>query len=184
MGILTLIFIAVSLAMDAFTVSIAKGISLKRATSNQAAKVALFFGGFQALMPFIGWACGQSFAKYIQAFTPWIALILLGAIGGKMLYEAFSHDEDKGSQQDSLSIKSLTLLAVATSIDALVVGVMFAFFNVNIVLAITIIGLITFVISYAGVLMGNKIGRYLNNYAEIIGGIILILIGLSIFLNR
>lgn len=184
MGILTLIFIAISLAMDAFTVSIAKGMSLKRSNSCQAAKVAVFFGGFQALMPLIGWICGQSFAKYIQTFTPWIALILLGAIGGKMLYEAFSHDGEEEENQGSLSVKSLTILAIATSIDALVVGVTFAFFDVNIVLAITIIGIITFIVSYIGVLLGKKIGKYLNNYAEIVGGIILILIGLSIFLNR
>ena len=101
-----------------------------------------------------------------------------------MLYEAFSHDGEEEENQDSLSVKSLTILAIATSIDALVVGVTFAFFDVNIVLAITIIGIITFIVSYIGVLLGKKIGKYLNNYAEIVGGIILILIGLSIFLNR
>ncbi len=101
-----------------------------------------------------------------------------------MLYEAFSHDGEEEENQGSLSVKSLTILAIATSIDALVVGVTFAFFDVNIVLAITIIGIITFIVSYIGVLLGKKIGKYLNNYAEIVGGIILILIGLSIFLNR
>ena len=100
MGLITLVFVAISLAMDAFTVAIAKGISLKEAKPHQAAKVALFFGGFQALMPFIGWACGQSFEKYIHAFTPWIALILLCAIGGKMLYESFQDDEDEFEEEE------------------------------------------------------------------------------------
>lgn len=184
MGLITLVFVAISLAMDAFTVAIAKGISLKEAKLHQAAKVALFFGGFQALMPFIGWACGQSFEKYIHAFTPWIALILLCAIGGKMLYESFQDDEDEFEEGNPLSTKSLMILAIATSIDALAVGVTFAFLNVNILWAITLIGGITFVISYAGVVLGNKVGKYLKNYAEIVGGIILIIIGLSIFLQN
>lgn len=180
MGLITLIFVAISLAMDAFTVAIAKGISLKEDKPHQAVKVALFFGGFQALMPFIGWFCGQSFEKYINAFTPWIALILLCTIGGKMLYESFQEDEVE-DEDEPLSTKSLTMLAIATSIDALAVGVTFAFFNVNILWAIALIGGITFVISYAGVILGNKVGQYLKNYAEIVGGIILIIIGLSIF---
>ncbi|MDE5977791.1 MAG: manganese efflux pump MntP family protein [Turicibacter sp.] len=184
MGIGILIFVAISLAMDAFTVAIAKGISLKEAKPQQAAKVALFFGGFQALMPFIGWACGQSFAKYVKAFTPWIALILLGAIGGKMLYESFQKDENDGEEDNPLNTKSLILLAVATSIDALAVGVAFAFFSVNILQAIALIGGITIIMCYAGVVLGNKVGKYLKNYAEIVGGIILILIGISIFLQH
>ncbi len=184
MGLITLIFIAISLAMDAFTVSIAKGISLKEVKSKQAVKVALFFGGFQALMPFIGWFCGQSFEKYINAFSHWIALILLCAIGGKMLYESFQDDEDEEDEVDPLNTKSLTILAIATSIDALAVGVTFAFLDVNILWAITLIGGITFVISYFGVILGNKVGKYLKNYAEIVGGIILIIIGISIFLQN
>ena len=116
MGLITLIFTAISLAMDAFTVAIAKGISLKEAKPHQAIKVALFFGGFQALMPFIGWALGQSFEKYISAFTPWIALILLCAIGGKMLYESFQDDtEEVEDSTDPLSTKSLTILAVISA---------------------------------------------------------------------
>lgn len=184
MRLITLIFTAISLAMDAFTVAIAKGISLKEAKPHQAMKVAFFFGGFQALMPFIGWTLGQSFEKYISAFTPWIALILLCSIGGKMLYESFQDDtEEVEDNADPLSTKSLTILAIATSIDALAVGVTFAFLKVNIVLAITLIGLITFIISYLGVVLGNKVGKYLKNYAEIVGGIILIIIGISIFLQ-
>lgn len=184
MGLITLIFIAISLAMDAFTVAIAKGISLKEAKPHQAAKVALFFGGFQALMPSIGWLCGQSFEKYISTSTPWIALILLCSIGGKMLYESFQDDDEDQEEVDPLSTKSLTILAIATSIDALAVGVTFAFLNVNILWAIALIGGITFVISYGGVILGNKIGGYLKNYAEIVGGIILIIIGISIFLEH
>lgn len=183
MGLITLVFTAISLAMDAFTVAIAKGISLKEAKPHQAMKVAFFFGGFQALMPFLGWVLGQSFEKYINAFTPWIALILLCAIGGKMLYESFQDDEEVEDNVDPLSTKSLTILAIATSIDALAVGITFAFLKVNIVLAITLIGVITFIISYIGVILGNKVGKYLKNYAEIVGGIILIIIGISIFLQ-
>ena len=184
MGLITLVFVAISLAMDAFTVAIAKGISLKEAKPHQAAKVALFFGGFQALMPLLGWLFGLSFEKYITAFDHWIALILLCAIGGKMLYESFQDDEDEFEEGNPLSTKSLMILAIATSIDALAVGVTFAFLNVNILWAITLIGGITFVISYAGVVLGNKVGKYLKNYAEIVGGIILIIIGLSIFLQN
>lgn len=183
MGHITLIFVAISLAMDAFTVSIAKGISLKAVKSKQAAKVALFFGGFQALMPFIGWFCGQSFEKYITAFSHWIALILLCGIGGKMLYESFQDDEDE-EDHDPLNTKSLMILAIATSIDALAVGVTFAFLKVNIFLAIALIGIITFIISYFGVILGNKVGKYFKNYAEIVGGIVLIIIGISIFLQH
>lgn len=183
MGHITLIFVAISLAMDAFTVSVAKGISLKEVKSKQAAKVALFFGGFQALMPFIGWFCGQSFEKYINEFSHWIALILLCSIGGKMLYESFQDDEDE-KDEDPLNIKSLIILAVATSIDALAVGVTFAFLKVNIFLAIALIGIITFIISYLGVILGNKVGKYFKNYAEIVGGIVLIIIGISIFLQH
>ena len=180
MGLITLVFVAISLAMDAFTVAIAKGISLKEAKPHQAAKVALFFGGFQALMPFIGWACGQSFEKYIHAFTPWIALILLCAIGGKMLYESFQDDEDEFEEGNPLSTKSLMILAIATSIDALAVGVTFAFLNIDIIPICVSIGVITFLVCFIGVLIGKKIGSVFKNYAQIIGGIILILIGLNI----
>lgn len=185
MGLIKLIFIAIGLAMDAFTVAIAKGISLKKATEAQAAKVALFFGGFQALMPFLGWLFGLSFEKYIKAFDHWIALILLGAIGGKMLYESFKEDDNEEKEDnDPLNSKSLIILAIATSIDALAVGVTMAFLDVNIVLAVILIGVITFIISFSGVIIGNKVGEYLKNYAEIVGGIILILIGISIFLEH
>ena len=185
MGFITLIFVAISLAMDAFTVSIAKGISLKEVKPKQAAKVALFFGGFQALMPFLGWLFGLSFEKYIKVFDHWIALILLGAIGGKMLYESFKEDDNEEKEDnDPLNSKSLIILAIATSIDALAVGVTMAFLDVNIVLAVILIGVITFIISFSGVIIGNKVGEYLKNYAEIVGGIILILIGISIFLEH
>lgn len=184
MSIIALVFVAIGLAMDAFTVSIAKGISLKKATVPQAAKVALFFGGFQALMPLLGWLFGLSFEKYITAFDHWIALILLTLIGGKMLYESFKGDDEEETDVDPLNVRSLLVLAIATSIDALAVGVTFAFLNVNILTSIALIGIITFVISFAGVIIGNKVGEYLKNYAEIVGGIILILIGVSIFLEH
>lgn len=184
MSLIALVFVAIGLAMDAFTVAIAKGISLKKATFTQAAKVALFFGGFQALMPFIGWLFGSSFERYIKAFDHWIALILLCAIGGKMLYESFKGDDEEEEDVDPLNARSLMILAIATSIDALAVGVTFAFLDVAIGSSVLLIGIITFIISFAGVIIGNKVGKYLKNYAEIAGGVILILIGISIFLEH
>lgn len=184
MSLIALVFVAIGLAMDAFTVAIAKGISLKKASFSQATKVALFFGGFQALMPFIGWLFGSSFEQYIKAFDHWIALILLIAIGGKMLYESFREDDVEEEDVDPLNVRSLMILAIATSIDALAVGVTFAFLNVDIVSSVLLIGIITFFISFSGVLIGNKVGEYLKNYAEIVGGVILILIGISIFLEH
>lgn len=184
MSLIALVFVAIGLAMDAFTVAIAKGISLKKASFSQATKVALFFGGFQALMPFIGWLFGSSFEQYIKAFDHWIALILLIAIGGKMLYESFREDDVEEEDVAPLNVRSLMILAIATSIDALAVGVTFAFLDVTIGSAILLIGIITFCISFAGVIIGNKVGEYLKNYAEIVGGVILILIGISIFLEH
>ena len=184
MSFIALVFVAVGLAMDAFTVSIAKGISLKKATMPQATKVALFFGGFQALMPLLGWLFGLSFEQYIKAFDHWIALILLTLIGGKMLYESFKGEDEEEDEVDPLNTRSLVVLAIATSIDALAVGVTFAFLDVNIIPSIALIGIITFFITFAGVIIGNKVGEYLKNYAEIVGGIILILIGISIFLEH
>ena len=185
MSIIALVFVAIGLAMDAFTVSIAKGISLRKATVPQAAKVALFFGGFQALMPLLGWLFGLSFEKYITAFDHWIALILLTLIGGKMLYESFKgEDEEDSVEVDPLNARSLLVLAIATSIDAFAIGMTFAFLEVAIYQALLIIGIITFLLC----LFALQIGRYLNNKfqnkALIFGGIVLILIAFKTLLEH
>ncbi|HAX73217.1 MAG TPA: manganese efflux pump MntP [Firmicutes bacterium] len=184
MSLIAIIFVAFGLAMDAFTVSIAKGISLKKVNSMAALKVALFFGGFQALMPLIGYALGVGFEKYVTAIDHWIALILLCVLGGKMVLNTFKGDEEVVEEVDPLKNSSLTVLAIATSIDALAVGISFAFLNVNILTAILFIGIITFAICYGGVLLGKSVGPFLKNYSELVGGIILILIGISIFLEH
>lgn len=199
MNIITIVLTAFALAMDAFAVSVTKGMALKNLTKSIAIKIALFFGVFQAAMPLIGWMLGISFQGYIKAIDHWIALILLSILGGKMIYEfyesrkeaATEKEEDEievsttlegeGNNKVELSNKELTTLAIATSIDALAVGISFAFLNVNIVSSSLIIGLITFIVCFIGVIAGKKIGGIFKDYAELIGGIILILIGINIF---
>lgn len=193
MGIIELSLMGVGLAMDAFAVSICKGLSMKKINHFHAFMIALFFGGFQALMPLIGWAAGRSFASYIEKIDHWIAFLLLLIIGGKMLVEAVrgeqENSDDKNqdavtSDGDKLDYKELLLLAIATSIDALAVGISFAFLGVNIWLAITIIGVITFITSYVAVIIGNIFGNRFEKGAQITGGVILILIGVKILLEH
>ena len=188
MGIVELLLTGVGLAMDAFAVSICKGLSMKKIKYGHAVVIALFFGGFQALMPFLGWALGTQFKDYIVSIDHWIAFVLLGIIGGKMLKEAFEEDKKEASeetkQDGKLDLKELFLLAIATSIDALAVGVTLAFLNVNIYLAITIIGVVTFLLAFAGVVIGNIFGSKYEKGAQIAGGVILILIGLKILLEH
>ena len=199
MNITTIVLTAFALAMDAFAVSVTKGMTLKNLTKAIAIKIALFFGVFQADMPLIGWLLGISFQGYIKAIDHWIALILLSILGGKMIYEFYesrkegtSENEDTESEVSTtlegeennkyeISNKELTTLAIATSIDALAVGISFAFLNVNIVSSSLIIGIITFIVCFIGVIAGKKIGAIFKDYAELIGGIILILIGINIF---
>lgn len=184
---LELLLIGVGLAMDAFAVSVCKGLAMKKASFKNAAVIGLFFGGFQALMPFIGWLLGTRFEKYIVSFDHWIAFVLLGFIGGKMIAEAVKPDEDEETEEKSgftLDIKELLVLAVATSIDALAVGITFAFLNYPIGEAVSIIGVTTFVISFAGVYIGNLFGAKYKNKAELAGGIILVLIGVKILLEH
>jgi len=181
MSTLTIVLIAFGLSMDAFAVSVTNGIMLKQVKLREPLKVGFFFGAFQAIMPLIGWLVGIKFQKYITSFDHWIAFLLLSFIGGKMLYESIkSGDKNEGEEDFSLENKTLLLLAIATSIDALVVGVSFAFLNVSIYESIFIIGIITFIICFIGVLIGKKCGALLKNNAEIIGGIVLIIIGLKI----
>lgn len=188
MGVLELGLTGVGLAMDAFAVSICKGLGMKKINHLHAFIIAAFFGIFQAVMPLIGWAAGRSFASYIENIDHWIAFALLVLIGGKMLVETFRGEEPPcpscQETQEHLDYKELFLLAVATSIDALAVGVSLAFLGVNIWSAIAIIGIVTFVISYAGVVIGHVFGSRFEKGAQISGGIILILIGSKILLEH
>ena len=182
MSLLELVLLSIGLAMDAFAVSICKGLALRNAKWKHAAVVGLWFGGFQALMPLIGYLLGSRFAEAITAFDHWIAFGLLLLIGAGMIRESFSKEEEKTG--DSLAFRTMLLLAVATSIDALAVGVTFAFLSVRIIPAICMIGCITFVLSALGVRLGAVFGMKYKSRAEIAGGIILILIGIKILLEH
>lgn len=182
MSFLELLTIGVGLAMDAFAVSICKGLSMKKLTVAKAGIVGLYFGVFQALMPLIGYFLGVGFKDSITAIDHWIAFVLLGLIGGNMIKEALGDEEE--CCDDDLSFKTMLMLAIATSIDALAVGVTFAFLNVNISLAASIIGITTFVISVCGVKIGNIFGLKYKSKAEVVGGVILILMGIKILLEH
>ncbi len=186
--IITLFLLGVGLAMDAFAVAICMGLSMKKVKTKNAIIVGLFFGGFQALMPFLGWLLGSQFEQYIVSVDHWIAFGLLGIIGGKMLYEAIKGEEecdhDHSIKEEILDIKELFILAIATSIDALAVGITFAFLKYPVGLSVTIIGITTFVISVAGVYIGNFFGEKFKKKAEIAGGIILVGIGVKILLEH
>ncbi len=191
MGFISIFMTGIGLSMDAFAVSLAKGICLKEDEFKNSFKVALFFGGFQALMPLLGWWFGRYFESYIKSFDHWIAFILLALIGVKMLIEAIKElrsikDSEVATEceRDEFSYKKLTILAIATSIDALAVGVSFAFLNVSIIPSVTIIGITTFLLSFFAVFLGKKLGEYMQSYAEIIGGIILIFIGAKILFEH
>lgn len=179
MGITELIILAVGLSMDAFAVSICKGLSVDKLEVKHMCLAGIWFGGFQALMPLIGFLLGSTFASYVQKFDHWIALILLAFIGFNMVRESFGDDDD--SVEDSFSVKTMFLMAVATSIDALAVGVTFAFLKVNVIFAVITIGIITFLFSAAGIKIGNVFGLRFKSKAELAGGMILILLGIKIF---
>ena len=180
MGIFELFVLAVGLSMDAFAVSVCKGLSLGKISRKHMYIAGAWFGGFQALMPLIGYYLGRFFADAITEYDHWIAFILLIIIGGKMVKESF----DKEEQMDgSMSARSMLLLAVATSIDALAVGVTFAFLKVSIIPAVSFIGVVTFVCSAVGVKIGSIFGTKYRSRAELCGGIILILIGAKILLE-
>lgn len=185
MGFFELFLIAVGLSMDAFAVSICKGLKMQRFNVRHAGVIALAFGGFQAMMPVIGWFLGKQFESYITGIDHWIAFALLAVIGGKMAVESFKKEEEDSSKgNEKLDVKELLVLAVATSIDALAVGITFAFLQVSIVPAVSLIGVITFVLSAVGVFIGHKFGAKFKSKAELAGGIILILIGLKILLEH
>ncbi len=181
MSLADLFILAVGLSMDAFAVSICKGLAMPRASLGKAALVGLWFGGFQALMPLLGYLLGSRFSHYISSVDHWIAFILLGLIGVNMIREAFSEEE---AADASLNAREMFMLAVATSIDALAVGVTFAFLNVRILPAVSFIGVTTFVLSAAGVAAGHVLGGRFEKRAQIAGGVILILIGCRILLSH
>lgn len=182
-----LLLMGIGLAMDAFAVSICKGLAMRKVNKNQAIVIGLFFGGFQAMMPFLGWVLGIQFESYITSIDHWIAFLLLGFIGGKMIVEAVKPEDEniEIDQMDApLDLKELLILAVATSIDALAVGITFAFLDYPIVEAISIIGVVTFFISIGGVYVGNFFGNKYKSKAELAGGAILVLLGLRILLSH
>ena len=183
MGVAELFLIGVGLSMDAFAVSVCKGLTMPKTRWKQAAVTALFFGGFQALMPSLGWALGSQFAGQIQSIDHWVAFILLGLIGVNMIREALGPEEAACAAGD-LDLRQLFLMAVATSIDALAVGVTFAFLEVLIVPAASIIGVTTFCLSLVGVAVGNFFGARYKRRAELSGGVILILLGVKILLEH
>ena len=182
MGFVDILLIGVALSMDAFAVSICKGLSVKRVEPKHLLTVGVYFGGFQALMPLIGFLLGFKFEKFIVSVDHWIAFALLAVIGGNMIREALSGEEEE--HDASFSFKTMLPLAVATSIDALAVGISFAFLGVDILSAAIIIGITTFVLSGVGVYVGNIFGAKYKSKAEIVGGVVLILIGLKILLEH
>ena len=182
-----LFLLGIGLAMDAFAVSVCKGLGMRRLNKKQTLIIGLYFGGFQALMPLIGWLLGSQFQKYITSINHWIAFILLSFIGGKMMIEAireWNEEETVDVMDAPLDHKNMLVLAVATSIDALAVGITFAFLDTPIIEAITIIGITTMVISIIGVVGGNFFGSRYKSKAEFIGGLILVLLGLKILLEH
>lgn len=183
MSLITMFLIAVGLAMDAFAVSVANGVSMKTLRVHHAFIIAFFFGAFQALMPVVGWLAGLSVADLIKRYDHWIAFVLLSSIGGKMIYESFQIRE---AEEDpcALNIPTLLVLSVATSIDAFAVGLSFAFLKTTILEPVVIIGVVTFALSFLGVVIGEKIGHLFESKIEVLGGIILIAIGGKILLEH
>ncbi|HEY3419140.1 MAG TPA: manganese efflux pump MntP family protein [Methanomassiliicoccales archaeon] len=181
MDILTMTLIAIGLAMDAFAVSIAKGMTVKKDRRRTALLLASLFGGFQALMPFLGWLAGLGLRDIIMGIDHWIAFALLGFIGAKMIYESTKAEEGDG---DAVTLTLALTLAVATSIDALMVGLSFALLETSILVPILIIGAVTFVLSLIGFVFGSGLGKLFSKKIEIVGGLILILIGIQILVEH
>ncbi len=183
MSILEILLLGIGLSMDAFAVSICKGLSTKKLQIKHYLIIGAWFGGFQALMPTIGYFLGSTFEQYITAFDHWVAFVLLAAIGASMIKESFSKEESETNS--SFAFKTMLLMALATSIDALAVGITFALLpDINVPLAVCLIGVTTFVCSAAGLKVGNLFGLRYKAKAELAGGIILILIGLKILLEH
>jgi putative Mn2+ efflux pump MntP len=183
MDLMAILLIAVGLAMDAFAVSVAHGLTSRESKSNGALKMALSFGSFQALMPVLGWTAGISVSFFISGFDHWVAFGLLSFVGGKMIYDAIAEDPSERKPKP-LTAYVLLILSVATSIDALAVGLSFAFLQISIIAPIIAIGSVTFLLSFLGVTFGSRLGHLFENKIEILGGIILISIGMRILLEH
>lgn len=183
MNLFDLIVTAIALSMDAFAVSISKGLSVQTLRPKHSLIVGAYFGGFQALMPFLGWLLASSFAEYIRRFDHWIAFVLLALIGANMIREALSKKEEE-KMDASFGVKTLLPLAIATSIDALATGVTFAMTETNIWLAIAVVGTTTFVFSAVGLRIGHLFGRKYQAKAELLGGVILVLMGIKILIEH
>ena len=186
MTFIEILLIGIGLSMDAFAVALSKGLSMRKLNMKAGILIAVFFGFFQAFMPFIGWLVCRNFEKYITSVDHWIVFVLLGFIGIKMIVDAIKEfkKEKKEEKDGQIRIGELFLLAIATSIDALAVGISFAFLNINIWSSITIIGITTLILSFIGVLIGCKFGARFQTKAQIAGGIILILVGVKILLEH
>ena len=186
MTFIEILLIGVGLSMDAFAVALSKGLSMRKLNMKAGILIAVFFGFFQAFMPFVGWLVCRNFEKYITRVDHWIVFVLLGFIGIKMIVDAIKEfkKEEKEEKDGQIRIGELFLLAIATSIDALAVGISFAFLNINIWSSITIIGITTLILSFIGVLIGCKFGARFQTKAQIAGGIILILVGVKILLEH
>jgi putative Mn2+ efflux pump MntP len=183
MGLLEILLIAVGLSMDAFAVSVTLGLSVRKPKISEVFIPGIYFGFFQALMPFIGYVAGTMFASKIQSLDHWIAFGLLGIIGAKMIKDSYSKDEEKLNQNPFMFLK-MFLLAIATSVDALAVGITFAFFEINIFKTVILIGLTTFLISIGGMKIGNIFGSKFKSKAEFLGGSILVLLGIKILIEH
>ena len=182
MNIIEILLIGIGLAMDAFAVAVCKGLSIKKLNLNKMLTVGLYFGFFQGLMPIIGYFLGTSFGNVITKLDHWISFILLILIGGNMINESFEKTSE--TSNDKVNFKTMIPLAIATSIDALAIGITFAFLRVNIVFSTLIIGITTFVLSVIGIKLGNRFGNKYEKKAQFIGGLILIIIGLKILLEH
>lgn len=182
MTLAEIMIIAIGVAMDAFAVSIAKGLSVRKIEWQYPLKAGLWFGGFQALMPLLGYLLGVSFAERVAEIDHWIAFVLLGVIGVNMIRDSLSEDEENHTAD--FSAKTMLILAVATSIDALAVGVSFSFLKVDIIAAVAIIGIVTLIFSAIGVKIGNRFGSRYKSKAEFTGGLVLALMGLKILLEH
>ena len=181
MSLWEILIIGVGLSMDAFAVSVCKGLSVKKLKPKHSLIAGVYFGGFQALMPLVGWALGKQFEQLIKSVDHWIAFVLLGLIGAIMIRESFSAEE---GQNDSFTFKTMIPLAIATSIDALAVGVTFAFLEVDILPAVALIGVTTFALSAAGIKIGSVFGDRFQSKAEFAGGVVLILMGIKILVEH
>ncbi len=180
MSLFELLMIAVGLSMDAFSVSICKGLSVNKVQLKHILLCGIFFGAFQGLMPLIGYFLGSTFAEYVQSIDHWIAFVLLGYIGFNMIKESREEEE----LNPDFSLKTMFILAIATSIDALTIGVSFAFLQVDIIFSVIAIGVTTFLFSAVGVILGHTVGNKLGNKAEALGGIVLICLGIKILFEH